>query len=163
MLEAYFKLNKDNPPAREFLYSEIPLHYVYGRNEWKPRQRGGNKVVSRMYTVNPRDEERFYLRTLLLHVPGPISFEDLRTFDENTFQTFKIAAGARGLLESDDEWIHCLQEASTYLMPREMRNLFAYILCFCSPANPLHLWEQFRDDFTMDFDRNHEGVVIRVK
>lgn len=154
-LEAYFKLNQNDHNAREYLYAEIPKHYTYGRVEWKLRKIGSNKVVSRMYTVSPKDEERFYLRTLLLHVRGAINFEDLRTFDGNIFPTFKLAAGARGLLESDEEWVRCLQDASTYQMPREMRNTFAYILCFGSPANPLELWEEFRDDFTMDFDRNY--------
>jgi hypothetical protein len=28
-LTAWFQLNTDDPNAREFLYSEIPLHYVF--------------------------------------------------------------------------------------------------------------------------------------
>lgn len=114
---------------------------------------GGDKIIGRMYMVSPRDEERFYLRLLLLHVRGPISYEDLRTVDDYIFPTFKMAAGARGLLESDEEWERCLADCSTYQLPREMRNTFAYILCFAAPSNPIALWEKFRDDFTLDYER----------
>lgn len=39
-LEAFFKLNETDPSAHQYLYIEIPLHYVYIQNEWKHRQRG---------------------------------------------------------------------------------------------------------------------------
>ena len=44
------------------------------------RKRGGEKTIARMYTVSVKDEERFYLKLLLLHVPGAATFEFLRTF-----------------------------------------------------------------------------------
>lgn len=154
-LEAYFNLNERDQEAHQYLYTEIPLHYVYVKNEWKERRRGGDNVVARMYTVSPKDEERFYLRMLLLHVRGVKSFEDLRTFEGEIYATFKLAAAARGLLDSDEEWVKCLEDASTYLMPREMRNAFAYILCYCSPSSPLDLWERFREELNLDFRRNN--------
>ena len=67
--------------------------------------------------MSVKDEERFYLRLLLLHVPGATTFEFLRTFDGNLCETFKAAAMARGLLESDEECDRCLTDAGTYLMP----------------------------------------------
>lgn len=36
--------------------------------------------------------EKFYLRVLLNHVKGPTGFDDLRTVNEITYQTFKEAA-----------------------------------------------------------------------
>lgn len=75
-LEYFFELNKSDQNARGLLYTKLPESYVYATNKWKRRQRGANKVVTRMYSVSPKDEERFYLRTLLLHVRGPESFED---------------------------------------------------------------------------------------
>lgn len=148
-LEKFFELNTSDETAREFVYTDIPYHYVFNRN-WNKRQRGENKIVARMYTVSPKDEERFYLRILLLHVQGPMSFEDLRTYDGVVHATFKEASVARGLLETDDEWISCLQEASTYQMPRKLRETFA-------------LWEQFRDDFILDYNQVHsEEVAINL-
>ena len=72
-----------------------------------------------MPTINPRQVELFYLRLLLLHVRGAQSYEDLRTvtFDSTDgpipieYETFRDAASALGLLENDQQWHQCLEEA----------------------------------------------------
>lgn len=69
-LTKWFILNDEDPDAREYLYSDIPFHYVWNKNKWKKRQRGANKIIPRMYSVSPRDMERFCLRLLLMHVKG---------------------------------------------------------------------------------------------
>ena len=103
-LESWFHLNADDPEARQWLYTDIPNHYVYVRNKWKKRQRGGDKIVARMYTVSLKEEERFYLRILLLHVPGATSFQSIRTVNGVVCKTFKEAASTRGFLQTDEEW-----------------------------------------------------------
>lgn len=150
-LEAWFTLNAQDPDAQQYLYTEIPHHYVYSDRKWKKRQRGGEKVVARMYTVCVKDEERFYLRILLLHVPGAQSFSMLKMVNGVEYETFKAAASAKGLLESDNEWENCMKDGSVYLMPRQLRELFAYISCFCHPAQPLKLWQDHLDELTMDY------------
>ena len=42
MLTAWFELNKRNLNARQYLYHEIPYHYMFGKNQWKPRKQGGD-------------------------------------------------------------------------------------------------------------------------
>lgn len=160
-LEDFFKLNEADENAHNMLYTDLPLHYVYVKNQWQRRQRGANKVVSRMYSVSPRHEERFYLRTLLLHIRGPKGFTDLRRYEGAVHQTFKAAAIANGLLQSDCEWVRCLQDAVTYEMPRQLRDTFAFILCFGQPASPINLWEQFKDEFILDFSQSmtHEIAI----
>ena len=56
-LTAWFKLNLDSPEARQYLYTDIPKHYTFNKKNglWKPRKRGGNKIISRMYSASPRD------------------------------------------------------------------------------------------------------------
>lgn len=153
-LESWFNLNSVDPTAQEYLYTEIPNHFVYVKNNWQRRLRGGEKIVPRMYTVSPRDEERFYMRTLLLHVRGADSFEALRSFDGILYDTYKAAAQARGLLESDDEWVRCMQDAVTYQMPRQLRETFCYIIVFGRPSQVLLLWQQFYEDMILDFVRS---------
>ena len=68
-------------------------------------------AIGRMYFVSPSAGERFYLRTLLTVAKGVKSFEDLRTVNGQICPTFKAACLAHGLLEDDNEWIQCLQEA----------------------------------------------------
>ena len=36
-------------------------------------------ILSRMYLVNPKDQQWYFIRLLLLHVKGATSFENLRT------------------------------------------------------------------------------------
>ena len=84
-LIAWFDLNQCDSAANQYLYVEIPNHYVYIKNKneakWKERRRGGDKVISRMYSASPLDREKFALRCLLLHVKGAASYEDLRTYN----------------------------------------------------------------------------------
>ena len=154
-LESWFNLNETDPNACNLLYTDIPYSYVYVKYKWKKRQLGESNVVARMYTVSIKDE-RFYLRMLLLHVKGATSFEFLRTCDGVVYNTFKEAASHRHLLQSDEEWDHCLQESAIYQMPIQMRQTFAYICCFCIPANALELWNKHRVDMSLDYQHLHE-------
>ena len=79
-LTAWFALNRSDVSANKYLYTEIPSHYTFVNKEkiWKPRKRGGESVISRMYSVSPNDRERFAFRCLLLHKKGARSFESTR-------------------------------------------------------------------------------------
>jgi hypothetical protein len=102
-LTTWFKLNRDDQTANQLMYIEIPLNHVYKRNSWIKRQRGRNNIVPRMYTVGLNDQERFYLRLFLLHVPGATSYEYLRTVDGIEYATFKESAFHRNLLDTVEE------------------------------------------------------------
>lgn len=155
-LTAFFELCENNFAARQFLYSEIPEHFVWGKGEWKPRKRF-TKTIGRIYTVNPIDRERFSLRLLLLHVKGPTSFDFLKTVDGTLYATFSEAATHLNLLQNDREWFQCLEEASTYQMPTQLRDLFAMICVFCSPNDVPHLWETFKRHIAEDYLRTHDA------
>jgi hypothetical protein len=161
-LTVWFALNAANEDSREFLYTEIPYHYVYSLGTWKKRQRGAEKMVARMYTVGANEQERFCLRLLLLHVPGMTSFQDLRTVNGVEYQTFKEAAFHRNLLDTDEEWEKCLDEAVTFKMPSQMRQAFAFICVFCVPTNALALWEKFKLDLALDFLRDHDNEAAYI-
>ena len=153
MLTAFFELNLTHSSARQYTYQEIPLHFVWDRGKkiWKPRQR--QPTIGRVYFVSPNAGERFYLRTLLISVKGPTSWHDLRTFNGIEYPTFHASCLARGLLENDDEWRECLQEASLSHLGESLRRLFALILRHCQPSEPDVLWMQFRDNLCDDLER----------
>lgn len=115
------------------------------------QERKVKEVVGRIVTANPIEGERYYLRMLLCHIPGPKSYEDLRTIDGYKYQTNKQAAVACGLLEDDKSNEKCMQEGSAYRMPNSLRQLFCTILAYCSPTNPKELFLQFEDELTEDF------------
>ena len=56
-----------------------------------------------MIFVHPRDQERYCLRLLLSHVPGARQYKCLQTVEGSTYDTFKQAAIARGLMDNDAE------------------------------------------------------------
>ena len=89
-----------------------------------------------MYYAHPSSGERFYLRLLLTVVRGATSYEDLRSFENHLCPSFREACIMRGLLEDDNEWHQCLQEAKHMAIGRQMCHLFVTILIDCSSANP---------------------------
>ncbi len=162
MLEAWFELNQNEPEARNFYYFEIPEHYVFDdkKHTWRLRKRFHN-VVPRLYTVSFKDEERYCLRLLLLHVKGAQSWRDLKTVDGMEFISFKETAIARKLLESTAEWNNCMEEACHYQMPTQLRELFAYLCCFIQLFDAKTLWEKFEHYLIMDYSNTYEKDLAK--
>ncbi|UYV81761.1 hypothetical protein LAZ67_20002254 [Cordylochernes scorpioides] len=152
-LTAWFQLNCVNVSARSLLYGDIPSAYVFRQNQWSARVRGGALCIGRICSVNPKDSERYHLRLLLLHVAGAQSFEDLRTVDDIVCSTFKEAAQRRGLLADESEWDACLAEAALFQMPCQLRQLFATILIYNNPTDPVSLWTKYKGYLSEDFSR----------
>ena len=135
-------------------YHEIPQHYVWNQSQhqWTKRKRG--RCIGRLYTTNPSQGERHYLRILLHHIPGAKSFENLKMSpDGMLLSIFKETAIAHGLLESDAEWDNCLSEASISFMPQQLQSLFVTILIFGQPAKPFTLWEKYKDVMAEDMSQ----------
>ncbi|XP_053101906.1 uncharacterized protein LOC128323208 [Hemicordylus capensis] len=123
---------------------------------WKLRQRGADKVIGRMYSVNlPSDSERYCLRLLLLHVPGATSYEHLRSIDGNEYPTFQEAAKTRGLINDKQVWESTLEDAAQYNMPKQIRELFAYICVFASLQNMQELFTKYEQYLIEDYVHKH--------
>jgi hypothetical protein len=134
------------------LYREMPRHYTYSaQKKWKLRMRDHVNMIGRIHYVCPKAGEKYFLRLLLNHVVGPKSFKDIRTYNDVVYETFKEAALARGLLEDDNEWMLCLEEASAMASGMQLRELFAVILSHCSPTSPLQLWNRFKQSLSEDY------------
>ncbi|XP_062103729.1 uncharacterized protein LOC133814833 [Humulus lupulus] len=115
-------------------------------------------VIGRIVTANPFEGERYFMRILLNHVRGPLSFEDLRTVEGILAPTFCEAATMHGLLQRDSSLEDCLHEASLYQMSSSLRRLFATILVYCNPTNPRDLWERFEEDMSIDFKSSEDST-----
>ncbi|XP_051134181.1 uncharacterized protein LOC127253573 [Andrographis paniculata] len=146
MLTEFFVMNATNVYAKalNLLYKEFPKHFVWDRahNNWNFRKQGS--IVGRIVTARPTDQERYFLRLLLQYRRAPVSYEDLRTVDGVTHDSFRNACVALGLLESDIPLVDCLREAALFQMPHAFAQLFATILVFCTPSEPIQLWEMFK-------------------
>jgi len=157
-LLAFFELNILDDRASSYTYVQIPMHYTWNDRDknWTWRLRGGDKIIPRMYLVSSKDVELFHLRLLLLHVKGPKSFADVRTYNGIVYSTFVEACYARGIATNDNEWRDCLNEAKVLETPKQMRQLFGFICALNVPANSLDLWNEFKvflsEDFLMEFN-----------
>ena len=109
----------------------------------------------------PIGTELFYLRLLLTHVEAPTSFEDLLHFHDIEYPTYKAVCIARGLLQDDTEWENCLQEATIIALPKQIRRLFATLLVFGQPLDPLGLLRRHIDAMSDDL-RNHQNRYSKV-
>lgn len=140
----FFNFCQAHPEARQFTYQEFPKHFTWNKvtHKWSPRSLQ-SKAIGRMYFASPNSGERFYLRLLLTITKGPTSFEDLRTVNGQIHQTFKDACVSKGMLEDDDEWVTCLEEASVFNTGYQLRRHFCIILTQCSPLQPHLLWHRF--------------------
>jgi len=125
--------------------------YLYKANRLGIEEKPQYSAFKRLYHVSPGEGERFYLRLLLYHVTGVTSFGDVRTHSDVVQPTFKAACLARGLLDDDDEWGRCLQDASLYSSPVQLRAMFVTILLFNEVANPKELFENHIDAMAEDF------------
>jgi hypothetical protein len=119
-----------------------------------------------MYTVSLNEPERYYLRLLLLNVRGATSFDFLKTVYNTLYVTFKEAAIQRNLLVDDKEWEDALEEAGSFRMPPQLRQLFAFICIFGTFKNPRSLWDKFRslliEDYLKNFsETNAEMIAMR--
>ena len=153
MLTEYFEANKMYPHAKDYVYQDFPAHFTYNKSKklWKPRKRGD--CIGRIYFASPNSGEHFYLRILLTIVPGPTSFDDLKTVNGVHYLTFRDACRERGLLQEDREWSLCLEEAAVMHSGTQLRSLFVTILLFCCPQDPVELWNHFKDNICDDLQR----------
>ncbi|XP_034934873.1 uncharacterized protein [Chelonus insularis] len=170
MLTDYFKLNSTDELAKQYIYPEIPQHYVFkkkkidGRNitSWEKRKLHFN-TIGRMYSVSPTQTELFHLRLLLLSVKGATSYENLRTFNNILYSSYFETCIARGLIEHDDEWQNAMHEAEVWMMPSSLRRLFVRILIHCQPQHPEKLWEEFKDAMSEDYTRKYGSSIHGIK
>lgn len=154
----YFKRAKPDeqlqlkPVAHQLTYQEFCEFYTY--DEYKRtyhRRKKRENIIGRIYYAHPTSGERFYLRMLLINVPGATSFEYLRTVNGVTYSTFKEACFHRGYLRDDNEWDNLLEEIALEKMPFSLRHTFAIILMYNSISNPLQLWNKYKDSMTEDY------------
>ncbi|GFV82386.1 ATP-dependent DNA helicase [Trichonephila clavipes] len=165
MLTAWFDLNGTDNDANRYLYAYNPKHFVWKNNKWEIHARLGDRFLSRLYSISPKNIYRFHLWILLFHVPGAKSFEKLKTYEGVMMTSFKEACRARNLLEDDGEWRNCLREACSFKMSLKLRQLFTFICVFCNPSSPLELWAEFKSYLCEDFEFHtsvHQSVDLAL-
>ena len=93
-----------------------------------------------MYNIVPTAEDLYFLCMILTICKGCKSFEDLQTVNGYTYPTFKDACNARGMLQNDEEWMMCLEEASFVRTGIQLREILFIILVYCMLVALEKLW-----------------------
>ena len=160
-LTEFFTLCQVDNFAKTLLYVDVPKYYTWRNKSWSRRKHGTNvagfaavkevHILGRVYIINPRQGECFYLRLLLHHVRGPQSFTQLKTVEGNLCSSFCKACFRLGLLEDDNQYHLAMQEASVSNSAASLHSLFAVILTWCEPSNPLDIYEHHKESMADDF------------
>ncbi|XP_025608030.1 uncharacterized protein [Arachis hypogaea] len=149
-LQAWFVVNKYFPLARSLTYCEFPQKFVWKDNisMWIPRKQGYS--IGRLTHVPRGNGEDYYLRLLLNIQKGCTSFEEIRTVDGVTHNTFKEACYALGLLQDEKEFIDAILEASTWASANYVRDLFVMLLISNNIACPDFVLERCYKELSED-------------
>ena len=161
-LTAFFKLCQSDDFARQLLYQDVPRYYTWlPSKKFKRRCQGAlvenhpgiksSDTIGRVFAVHPNNRECYYLRILLHHVRGPLSFVNLRTVNGLVCRTYQEACSKLGLLQGDNHWSDTLQEAAVSQQPTKLRDLFAVMIASCELNSPNDLWIKFRCDLSEDY------------
>ena len=94
-----------------------------------------SNTFGRVYTVNPRQTECFYLRLLLVNVTVPLSFQDVRKVNG---QQYPSAYLALGLLEDDNHWDDMVAEAALGCTATQICLLFTIVQTTMFPRTSRH-------------------------
>ena len=161
ILTEFFVLCQRDDFAKTLLYMDVPRYYTWRNKSWSRRKQGKDvtgfpgvkeaHILGRVYTVNPRQGECFYLRLLLHNIRGPQSFAHLRTVEGNLCSSFREACLRLGLLEDDNQYHLAMQEAAVSNSATSLCSLFAVILAWCEPSNPLDIYEHHKESMAEDF------------
>ncbi|XP_020102972.1 uncharacterized protein LOC109720334 [Ananas comosus] len=143
MFTEWMHTNLAYDDARQLTYAEFPTQWVWHSTDkfWSRRKRGYH--IGRIIYIHPNAGELYFLRMLLNVVKGPRSYVEIRTVNGVTYDTFRSACDAFGLLGDDKEWREAFEEASHWSGSVELRQLFATLVIYCEVADPLKLWDEF--------------------
>ena len=101
----------------------------------------GNSVsIGRFNFISPGTGELFYIRLLLNVQRGCTSYDDIRTFNGVTYQSFREACYAMSLLIDDQEFVDAIKEAELS-SDRSLHWLFVTLLLSYTISQPIFLFD----------------------
>ena len=95
-----------------------------------------------LFSMSPHQAELYYLRLLLHHKAGAVSYEDLRTVNGEECPAFQEECHYLGPLSDDSEKDAVIEEATaSSRFGAQLNHVFATILLYYRTADPIRFWE----------------------
>ena len=149
----FYEYNDVNKNFKIFFYQNISIHWIWHKffKIWKSRKM--NKCVDRMYFIDVKIDEMFYLRLLLVNRMNCIFFENLKTMfvqienakknqiELRLLNIYKNACRAFELIDNDDEWHAAMTKITKFDTIVMLKNLIMIILLKCESTESKKLWE----------------------
>ena len=170
-LTQFFETNRKDERAHGILYPDFPKYYTWetkGGKKWKRRVRNmtgsadddddddgpKSSCIGRVpiVTLNNWTRENFFLRLLLYHVPGPTSFENLRTVKIDgqniVCNTYQEACIKLGLTENDYEAEEAMEQAFLYSKASSymLKKFYVDLVVNQMPSDAWSLFQKFKKE-----------------
>jgi hypothetical protein len=117
-----FRMHKEYPASQRL--------QVHLENEQQVYFDETDKVLD---DATMQETENYHLRMFLYHVRGTTSFTDLQTVYGVEYATYQEVAMGLEILEHDNQWKLCLEEAAAFQSPSSLHDLFYVIIDFFLP------------------------------
>ena len=137
--------------SREIFYQDISKYFIWNKKNKTWIMRKKRKCVNRMYYMNFKFDDVFYLRLLFCNRKKIIFFENLKTIDmqiskisknemKSRFFNYKQICVKLDLIDDDDEWNVVMIEITEFDTTTMFKKLFVTILTECAFVELLQLW-----------------------
>ena len=95
-------------------------------------------------------------------VKGATSFQDLRTYENITYNTYREIAIKMGLVDDDLQIKNIFKKVCDVMLGYQLRQFFAWFL-LSENINGNNIWNEFNNFFTEDFkDDKVNNALIKI-
>ncbi len=92
----------------------------------------------------------------MLPPPAAQSFADMKKVNGEGCSSFRQECSRRGLLVDDADWRKVLRESFAFEFG-PLSQVFAIILAYCEPSDPLSFWDEQKSLHVCDIRLRHKG------